>query len=113
MSDKAESTPPTTTPSFPSTHIPPFPRGGPGIGAGRVVLADAPCRRCSYNLRSLSLDGLCPECGTPVGLSVQGDLLRYSDPKWLDTVRMGITLFLFGGLLSIAGVVASRTLREL
>ena len=30
---------------------------------------DLACRRCGYNLRGLSTDGACPECGTAVGQS--------------------------------------------
>ena len=41
-----------------------------------TVLADVPCRRCQYNLRGMPVEGRCPECGTPVGLSTVGDLLR-------------------------------------
>ena len=53
------------------------------------VEGDIPCRKCSYNLRGLPLDGRCPECGTPVGVSVNGELLRYSDPEFIQTLRRG------------------------
>ena len=41
---------------------------------------DIACRKCGYNLRGLNKDGACPECGTAVGRSTQGDLLRFCDP---------------------------------
>ena len=57
------------------------PIAAPGIvnDAGLVV-ADVPCRKCSYNLRGMNVASRCPECGAPVGVSVHGSLLRYSDP---------------------------------
>jgi hypothetical protein len=61
-----------------------------------VVLADLPCRKCGYNLRGLSLDGRCPECGSAVGLSVQGDLMRYSQPRWVRTLQRGVVFILSG-----------------
>jgi hypothetical protein len=81
--------------------IPPF--GSPATSG--VVAADLPCRKCSYNRRGLPTEGRCPECGTPVGLSLQGDLLRYSDPQWLDTLRQGIKLMLIGiGIVVLAAI---------
>jgi hypothetical protein len=75
-----------------------------------VVVADTPCRKCQYNLRSLSVQGLCPECGTPVGLSVLGDLLRYSDPEWLHKLRTGVNLIIAAVLFSILGAVLGAIL---
>jgi hypothetical protein len=66
---------------------------------------DVPCRKCSYNLRGLSTDGRCPECGQPVGLSITGDLLRYSDPDWVAKLRKGINLILTGIVVMIVGVL--------
>src|SRR5262245_50051536 len=60
------------------------------------VAADTPCRKCNYNLRGLDPDSRCPECGTPVGLSLKGDLLRYSHPQWLGTIRRGATFIIIG-----------------
>ncbi len=57
---------------------------------------DLLCRKCAYNLRCLKLLGRCPECGTPVGLSVEGDRLRFAGPRWLCGIKRGIELILFG-----------------
>jgi hypothetical protein len=35
------------------------------------VVTDHPCANCGYNLRTMPLDARCPECGTPVGLSLE------------------------------------------
>ncbi|MCZ6655482.1 MAG: hypothetical protein O7D91_20940 [Planctomycetota bacterium] len=66
-------------------------------GAGRVA-GDVPCRRCGYNLRGLSPDGRCPECGTAVGRSIHGDLLRYSDPAWVGHLAAGALLMIISML---------------
>jgi hypothetical protein len=71
-----------------------------------TVPGDAPCRKCSYNLRGLTYGGRCPECGTPVGLSIHGDLLRYSDPEWLLKLARGLSFILWGILVAIVvGIV--------
>lgn len=66
-----------------------------------LVHGDTACRRCGYNLRGLPSAGTCPECGTPVSVSTQGDLLRYSDPTWLATLAKGTTLILWGLLIAV------------
>jgi len=54
------------------------------------------CRKCGYNLRGLNTDSRCPECSTPIGLSNNGDLLRYSDPAWVTKLANGIGYVLYG-----------------
>jgi hypothetical protein len=66
-----------------------------------VIIGDLPCRRCSYNLRTLASDAICPECGTPVALSMGSDWLHYSDPNWLRTLRIGAWLATVGLVVSI------------
>ena len=74
----------------------------PIADAHDVLVGDTACRRCGYNLRGLAVAGLCPECGTPVGLSAQGDFLRYSDPRWTGKLVLGLWLMAFGAGVSIA-----------
>jgi hypothetical protein len=86
---------------YPPSFDPPVPT---------VVETDTPCRKCQYNLRGLSSEGRCPECGSAVGLSLRGDLIRYSDPVWVDTLRQGITLILWAVVAFIfAAVVTAIT----
>jgi len=80
------------------------------VEASTIVLADTPCRKCQYNLRGLSTDGRCPECATPVGLSTRGDLLRYSDPAWVGTLRAGVMCMLWAIAVSIGGGILRSVL---
>lgn len=74
---------------------------------------DVPCRRCGYNLRSLVLDGRCPECGTAVGRSLHGDLLRFSDPAWVQSLASGMNWILAGMIIGfIVGAVAGGLVRQ-
>jgi hypothetical protein len=84
----------------PGTPVPP-PIPVLPINENGIVTADVPCRGCSYNVRGLSQDGKCPECGTPVGLSIRGNLLCYSDPAWVEKLLKGIDLILWGLLASV------------
>src|SRR5258706_15757786 len=86
---------------------PPAPGAGTAAGLGTSGIAqDTPCRKCGYNLRGLSGDGRCPECGTSVGFSLQGDLLRFCDPSWVDTLRRGVNCIIGADGLGFLGVEA-------
>jgi hypothetical protein len=76
-----------------------------------VMMADAACRRCRYNLRGLPFDGRCPECGTPVAYSTRGDFLCFSEPAWAATLQRGTLLLLIGLLVLIAGAVVGSAER--
>ena len=79
---------------------------GPGmVPPPSVVATDTPCRKCGYNLRGLSTDGRCPECGTPVGYSFHGDLLRFCDPNWVETLYKGAKSFIIGVVVIILGSI--------
>lgn len=79
-----------------------------------AVRNDVFCRRCGYDLRGLAESGLCPECATPVATSLRGNLLRYSDERYLATLHRGVVLILVAVavqlVLSILGL-APRFLR--
>jgi hypothetical protein len=70
----------------------------PAIPPPLMVLEDLPCRSCSYNLRTQPMKGLCPECGTPVELSLRGELLRGADPDWVSRLRLGCELAMWGAV---------------
>jgi len=70
------------------------------------IANDVVCRKCGYNLRGLPQNGHCPECGTPIGVSLHGYLLRFSDPRWLLTLRTGINAILVSvGIALLAAIV--------
>jgi hypothetical protein len=74
--------------AFPLPVAPPAP----------FVNDDLPCRTCSYNLKTLPTDGVCPECATPVAVSLKSDLLRGSDPRWMKLLRLGGLFIIYGAL---------------
>lgn len=80
--------------------------------AASAIAVDLDCKKCGYNLRGLREDGRCPECGTPVGLSTRGDLLRFSDPDWVESVAKGLAIILWmiliGILMGIVGGILGR-----
>jgi hypothetical protein len=77
-----------------------------------LVTSDIPCRRCAYNLRGLAATGICPECGSPVEISIGGDLLRYSDAQYIETLRGGIHLIFLGLVATIVAAVLSAVFRH-
>lgn len=66
------------------------------------VEIDKACIRCSYNLRGLTADGNCPECGTPIEESLRGFILLYAAPEYVQQLRKGLSLILNSVLISIA-----------
>ena len=72
-----------------------------------TIRTDVACRRCGYNLRGLDHTSRCPECGTAIGLSCYGDLLRFADPNWVETLARGARFILWGILCAIlAGILS-------
>jgi hypothetical protein len=48
-----------------------------------------------------------------VGLSLRGDLMRYSDPAWVETLRLGVNLILWSVVVAIfAAVITAVTARS-
>src|SRR5687768_14962896 len=97
-----------------SYGVPPVsPRPGAWLGhdvAGGQLAHDVACRKCGYNLRGLDANGRCPECGTAVGYSLHGDLLRFCDPNWVDTLHRGTRMFIWGVVLVVLGAIAAVAL---
>lgn len=61
-----------------------------------TVEHDRNCIRCSYNLRGLAVDAVCPECALPVRDSLRGNLLQFAAPEYLATIHRGVRLILIG-----------------
>jgi hypothetical protein len=82
----------------------------PNLDPAGNVVTDIPCRKCGYDLRGLSVNGRCPECGAAVGVSVHGNLLRFSDPGWVRGLQKGAWLILVGVLILIVGAIFAALL---
>jgi hypothetical protein len=65
-----------------------------------IVEPGVTCLACGYDLRGLSLVGVCPECGTPVSFSVRGDYYRFTDPDRLGRMALGATVIAASLLLA-------------
>src|ERR1700728_5023759 len=63
-----------------------------------ILERDVVCRGCGYNLRSLSADGVCAECGVPVWYSLLPESLWLNEPKHFWMARVGVLL-----IIAIAG----------
>lgn len=61
-----------------------------------LVEGDISCRRCNQNLNGLPVDGRCPQCGAPIGMTLNGELLRYAEPSWVRMLRNGCVVMLTG-----------------
>lgn len=80
----------------------------------RSVSTDAPaiehdlsCMICGYNLRALAPAGLCPECGTDIARSTQGDLLKFADRKWVGSVYRGTCLLTIANAILVVCILAA------
>jgi hypothetical protein len=69
--------------------------------AAGVVQDGRFCIRCGYVLKGLPRDGVCPECGTSVALSLREPLLANADPEYLRKTKRGLSFVLNGILLMI------------
>lgn len=84
------------------------------IGIEHSIAADCSCVACGYNLRGLSRDGRCPECGQPVVLSLRPDLLIYSDIRWRRRLVLGARLVAWAMplLIALQSLVIYHSLRN-
>src|SRR2546423_6765775 len=69
------------------------------------------CASCDYDLRTLPQSGLCPECGTPIAVSLRSDRLERSDPLLVSACAWGIS-FLIAGLTCDLATQAVSMLAE-
>lgn len=69
--------------------------------AGRIA-RDVFCVGCGYNLRGLSPEQGCPECGRAIAPSLQGDRLQFADPDWLHRLGRGMAwIYVAFGLMLV------------
>jgi hypothetical protein len=77
-----------------------------------VVESDLRCLRCGYNLRGLSVDGRCPECGAGVRDATRGRSLYYADATWVRYLAGGVRLILWGVVVAALGVAAAVVVKQ-
>jgi hypothetical protein len=75
-----------------------------------VVPALTLCRACGYDLVGLSVESLCPECGTPIARSIRSDALINSAPAWLKTLSRGAALAFWATFTQVAIAIVGRLL---
>jgi hypothetical protein len=80
------------------------------LDAAGHIDQDMTCIRCGYNLRGLSPDGVCPECGTAIGRSLHGDLLRFAPPDWVENLAAGMNWIVAAIIIGIAAGALSVVL---
>ena len=72
--------------------------------AEQLVGMDVKCLNCGYDLRMQRLDGACPECGTPVRVSLRADRLFEASPAYRWKLMRGAVWLKWGvGLTLIFG----------
>lgn len=84
------------------------------IDLSSVMPSHAPagttCVGCGYIVGTLSADAVCPECTTPVRVSMQGDALRHADPDYLAALARGTALVIAGTIVAMLWWVAAPLL---
>ena len=75
-----------------------------------IIDRDLPCARCGYNLRGLAISGRCPECGTLIRWTTDGNWLRYGDPAHVRRLQRSIALTLAGFWMLTAGMLSTLVL---
>ncbi len=65
------------------------------------IRVDLPCVKCSYNLRGLAPEGVCPECGAGVGGTLDLHLLRFAPAAWVKNLASVPGAFMASFLMGI------------
>jgi hypothetical protein len=76
---------------------------GASAGGAGVVRVGVECLECGYNLRGLAVEGVCPECGQEVGVTLRHPFLRRSGKEAVGKVRRGMAMA-SGAVAGVAGL---------
>lgn len=77
------------------------------------ILAAPPgthCVGCGYIVGGAPLESLCPECTTPVAVSIRGDILKNADPDYVRSLARGVALVIAGSIVTISWWVVTPVL---
>ncbi|GDX98717.1 hypothetical protein LBMAG48_11210 [Phycisphaerae bacterium] len=88
--------PPDVMPQATTVQPPPLP--------APAIVADTPCVGCGYNVRSMELTAMCPECGTPVAATLDGGL-RHAPEDYLRRMVLATRLIHWGMIAYCGGAV--------
>jgi len=100
------------TPDHASNPIAPV--GGVALDGDGRIASDLLCWTCEYNLRSLQLGAACPECGTPVGYTLEHRDGRKTRPFSLHTLNtVSRTIGLIFGMIGPAMIVIGAGLQPM
>lgn len=69
--------------------------------AGRLAVS-LQCVTCGYDLRTLSREGRCPECATPVSRACRTASLQFAPPAWFKRMYRGVRLLQVSAVLVVA-----------
>jgi hypothetical protein len=74
------------------------------LDLARELTGDLPCISCGYNLRSISVLGVCPECATPVRATILARVDPYAGVlqpiAFPRMIAAGLLLWVVGGMLA-------------
>lgn len=76
-------------------------------GIPMMVEQDRACPGCGYNLKGLSVGGVCPECGRPISLAAKrglDDMLVDAPARYLHRFAASLTCAFAGLALNILGL---------
>lgn len=59
------------------------------------------CQTCGHALVGVEPDGVCPECHIPVGPTLETNLLRYANARWVKGVSDGLMLYFISMALNL------------
>jgi hypothetical protein len=83
----------------------PLAKPKPAVDESAHVDVETRCNECGYIIFGVDRRGRCPECGTPIQLSMAGDLLMHASPAWLRQMRSGLALLVWSVVVFISAVV--------
>jgi len=59
------------------------------------------CTTCGSALSGVEATGVCPRCRSPVGPTLETNLLRYANPRWVKGVSDGLMLYFIAMVLNL------------